>query len=141
MLEVATHVDHPITAAEVPASECVSYVLNRFAKNRATFELFLRTYTLELCPEIKRAQWRYFETSNGAVFMVPVGQDSLLVSIDVNGFEARVSAEVAGLIVSLYVLSRVALLSRDQEHMRMVVMLRNYAMQHPKAATIYRAID
>jgi hypothetical protein len=72
---------------------------------------------------------------------VPTGYDSLLVSIDQNGFEARVSAEVAGLIVSIFVLARLADVSRSQEHMRMVVQLRNYALQHPLATTIFRAID
>lgn len=141
MLEVAINVDRQITVAEVPAGESFSYLLRRFDKHHTTVELFLRSYAVELCADFKGAQWRYFETSTGTVYMVPSGYESLLVSIDANHFEARVSAEVAGIIVSLFVLQRLSDVSRLREHMRMVVLLRNYALQHPMATTIFRAID
>jgi hypothetical protein len=141
MLEVAIQVDRQVTAAEVPAGERFAYLVRRFDRHHITVDLFLRSFAVELCPEFKGAQWSFFETSTGTVFMVPTGYDSLLVSIDQNGFEARVSAEVAGLIVSIFVLARLADVSRSQEHMRMVVQLRNYALQHPLATTIFRAID
>jgi hypothetical protein len=141
MLEVAIHVDRQITATEVPTGDRFSYLIRRFDRHHDTVDLFLRSFAVELCPEFKGAQWRFFETSTGSVFMVPAGYESLLVSIDQNGFEARVSAEVAGLIVSLFLLARLADGSRSQEHMRMLVLLRNYALQHPLATTIFRAID
>jgi hypothetical protein len=142
MLEVAINVDRQITATEVPEGERFSYLLRRFGRHHTTVELFLRSFAVELCVDFKGAQWRYFETSTGSVFMVPSGYESLLVSIEANGFEARVSAEVAGLILSLYVLARLCDVSRrSQEHMRMLVLLRNYALQHPMATTIFRAID
>jgi hypothetical protein len=141
MLEVSIHVDCQVTATEVPAGQRFAYLIRRFDRHHNTVDLFLRSFTVELCPEVKGAQWRFFETSTGTVFMVPTGYESLLVSIDQNAFEARVSAEVAGLIVSLFVLARLADVSRSQEHMRMVVLLRNYALQHSMATTIFRAID
>jgi hypothetical protein len=103
--------------------------------------MFLRSFTVELCPDFRGGQWRYFETSTGTVFMVPSGHDSLQVTIDTNGFDKRVSAEVAGLIVSLFVLNRLCMVSRSKEHMRMLVLLRNYALEHAQATTIFRAID
>ena len=141
MLEVAINVDRPITTTEVPAGERFSFLIRRFDKHHSTVEMFLRSFAVELCPDFKGAQWRYFETSTGTVFMVPAGYESLLVSIDVNGFEARVSAEVAGLIVSLFVLNRLCMVSRSQEHMRLLVQLRNYALTHAQATTIFSAID
>jgi len=145
MLKVAINVDRPVTdtpaATEVPAGERFSFLIRRFDKHHETVELFLRSFAVELCPDFKGAQWRFFETSTGTVFMVPSGSESLHVRIDANGFDARVGAEVAGLIVSLYVLSRLCDVSRSREHMRMLVLLRNYALTHAQATTIFRAID
>jgi hypothetical protein len=141
MLEVAINVDRPITATEVPAGERFSFLIRHFDKHHSTVELFLRSFAVELCPDFKGTQWRYFQTSTGSVFMVPSGYESLHVCIDTNGFDARVSAEVAGLIVSIFVLNRLSMVSRSREHMRMLVLLRNYALTHPQAATIFRAID
>jgi hypothetical protein len=141
MLEVAINVARPITATEVPAGERFSFLIRRFDKHHSTVELFLRSFAVELCPDFKGASWRYFETSTGTVFMVPSGYETLLVSIEQSHFEARVSAEIAGLIVSLYVLTRLCDVSRSQEHMRMLVQLRNYALTHAQAITIFRAID
>lgn len=141
MLEVAINVDRPITATEVPAGERFSFLIRRFDKHHSTVELFLRSFAVELCPDFKGAQWQYFETSTGTVFMVPGGYESLRVCIDTCHFDARVSAEVAGLIVSLFVLTRLCAVSRSQEHMRMLVLLRNYALTHAQATTVFRAID
>ena len=141
MLEVAIKADRAITTTEVPAGERFSYLLRRFDRYHTTVELFLRSFAVELCPDFKGAQWRYFETSTGTVYMVPSGYDSLLVSIDQNRFEARVSAEVAGLIVSIFVLQRLCDVSRNTEHMHMLVLLRNHALTHAQATTVFRAID
>ena len=141
MLEAAIHVVPQIAATEVPAGERFAYLIRRFDRHHTTVELFLRSFAVELCPEFKGAAWRFFETSTGAVFMVPADLDSLLVSIDGNGFEARVSAEVAGLIVSIFVLARLCDVSRSREHMGMLVQLRKFAMQHAQASAIARAID
>jgi Antirestriction protein len=141
MLEVAINVDRPITATEVPAGERFSFLIRRFDKYHETVDLFLRSFAVELCPDFKGAQWRFFEASTGTVFMVPSGYESLHVRIESNGFDARVSAEVAGLIVSLFVLTRLCAVSRSQEHMRMLVLLRNYALTHAQATTVFRAID
>ena len=141
MLDVAINVDRPITATEVPAGARFAFLINRFDKHHTTVEMFLRSFTVKLCPDFRGGQWRYFETSTGTVFMVPSGHDSLQVTIDTNGFDKRVSAEVAGLIVSLFVLNRLCMVSRSKEHMRMLVLLRNYALEHAQATTIFRAID
>lgn len=141
MLEVAINADRPITATEVPAGERFSFLIRRFDKHHSTVDLFLRSFAVQLCPDFKGAQWRFFETSTGTVFMVPGSYDSLHVCIDTNGFDARVSAEVAGLIVSLFVLTRLCAVSRSPAHMRMLVLLRNYALTLPQAATVFRAID
>src|SRR6201999_1576655 len=130
MLEVAPYADQRITATEVPAGERFAYLIRRFDRHHTTVELFLRSYAVQLCPEFKGAEWRYFETATGAVYMVPTGLDSLLVSIEENHFEARVCAEVAGLIVSIFVLARLSDVSRNREHMGALVQLRKFAMQH-----------
>ncbi len=138
--EDAVGLTGPITAIEVPAGERLSFLIRRFDKHHATVELFLRSFAVELCPDFKGAQWRFFETSTGTVFMVPSGYDSLHVCIDESRFDARVSAEVAGLILSLYMLARLCDVSRSQEHMRMLVRLRNYALTNAQATTIFRIL-
>ena len=141
MLEVAINVDRAITATEVPAGERFSFLMHRFDRHHTTVDMFLKSFAVELCPDYRGAQWQFFETSTGTLFMVPSGYESLHVRIDTNGFDARVSAEVAGLIVSLYVLARLCDVSRSHEHMRMLVLLRNYALTHAQATTVFRAID
>ncbi len=144
MLEVANAVEHgtvPVTVTEVPAGERFAFLLQRFDKHHTTVELFVRSFAVELCPDFKGAQWRYFETATGTVYMVPSGYADLHVQIDANGFDQRVSAEVAGLIVSIYVLNRLQMVTRSREHMRMLVQLRNHVMTLPCAVTVFRAID
>ena len=141
MLDVAIQTEQQVTATEVPAGEQFSFLIRRFDRHHTTVELFLRSFAVELCLDFKGAKWSYFETSTGTVFMVPRGYASLFVTNDNNGFSEHVSAETAGLIVSIFVLTRLADVSRSREHMRMAVLLRNYALQHPKATTIFRAID
>ena len=93
-----------------------------------------------LCADYSGGYWEFFDLSNGGCYLAPSFGSFSLTSP--NGFEATVSADVAGLIAALYAFStlsfefRSAEVFADRYHQ-----LREFALEHASARDILAAID
>lgn len=92
-----------------------------------------------IAPGYTGGQWQGYTLSNGGFFMCPVVEDAVAISVESNGYEGVLSSEAAGIVASLFALCTVAQKSeRVAEHFHL---LREYALDHPEASEIFRAID
>jgi len=107
-------------------------------------EALLFTQARDLVLGATDFEWVGYSLSNGAHFLAPATGYDLELNIE-NGFRGTVSAEAAGIIISLYVFSQLS-----QEHVdtdignRMDTLffrLREYGLQHPERRSIMQAID
>lgn len=95
-----------------------------------------------LSEQYSGAYWYFHELSNGGFYMAPRFDTEFTLSCE-NGFEGKVSPCAFGITVCLYAYSelsfagdRLAQVCAEQYHL-----LREYALQHPEAKLILRAID
>lgn len=83
-----------------------------------------------------------FKALNGApLYMVPPAKDVYRIECDSNGYSGEVSADAAGIIVTLFALSHLSFKFEADIFAIGFNRLRDYADGHPEAAAIYQAID
>lgn len=99
----------------------------------------------EYCDAYQGGYWDYFELSNGAVYMAPTGMaEPLAMSCASNWYDGTMSADAAGITATLVGLNRMAWGTDGAVRDRFVNLfyaLREYALDHPEAGEIMRAID
>ena len=120
-----------------------------FGKLMVHGEGYIFNLMRRMCPTYVGGQWKYFDLSNGARYMAPPDRDGELLQFknDGNYFEDNISADAAGVIVTLIGLSHLG--SSVHEHDEVLAnelfenfhKLRDYALQHPESSAIFRAID
>jgi hypothetical protein len=95
----------------------------------------------EIAPGYDGGFWEFVDLSNGGGYLAPAGE-TFLIDQPSNYFQGTVSADAAGVIVTLYVLSELSFkypeepLFADHFHQ-----LRDFAAEHAEAALIFSAID
>ena len=109
-----------------------------------TVENCLYAQFAKLCPTYTGGYWHFYDVSNGGCYLAPSHERYALVHPD-NFFDATVSSDAAGIIVSLFTFSHLSfLLENDPLGPRIVDyfhLLRDFAGDHPEAGLIFRAID
>ncbi len=105
-------------------------------------EPYVFTITSHLSSEYHGGYWQFYTLSNGCFYMAPVTDSIFHVSCE-NGFEGNLSADALGITACLYAYSHLSFgegefaeVCAEQYHL-----LRNYALDHPEARDILRAID
>jgi len=82
-----------------------------------------------------------FELSNGGFYMAP-SCDPVEFSVHSNGFEGSLSADAAGITVCLFTFSHLSFQQpSDDVFSRHFYALREFALNHKEAASIFAAID
>lgn len=94
-----------------------------------------------MCSEYGGGFWNYYELPNGAYYMVPTGSEKYEMSWELNWFSGVVSADAAGLIVTLVALSQMSFRDRTDICAENFHKLRDLLDEHPEASLIFRAID
>lgn len=84
--------------------------------------------------------WRFFELRNGGFYMSPP-DEAYEIRIDSNGFQARMSADAAGITVCLFAYSQLSFESATEIFAKHFHWLRDFARHHPEAGAIFQAID
>lgn len=95
----------------------------------------------ELCSNYNGGFWNYYELSNGGFYVAPSSNEKFEVFINSNGYEGILSADAAGIIVSLYVINQLCWINQSEELVNYYYLLLDYVAQHPDAKEIYAAID
>lgn len=140
-----SHNEQASTVATLVSEEDrLDFLPRHFGKHMLTVENYLYAQLAKLCPTYTGGYWHFYELSNGGCYLAPSRETYPLVYDD-NFFEATVSGDAAGIIVSLFTFSHVSFLLEDDPLGPRVAhyfhLLRDFAADHPEAGLIDRAID
>ena len=135
---------HSIIATRVQDENRLDFLPRHFGRHMLTMERYLYSQCANLCPTYRGGFWHYYDLSNGGCYLAPSHETYLLVH-DGNYFDATVSGDAAGIIVSLFTFSQLSFIfeadplgPRIAEYFHL---LRDFASTHPEASLIFRAID
>ncbi|CNI73795.1 antirestriction ArdB family protein [Yersinia frederiksenii] len=96
----------------------------------------------KMCEVYQGAFWEFSMLSNGGAFIWPdMLETSLWMSNPYNGNEAELSTEAAGIAVCLMAYSIWSFKTESEVLVEYFYQLRDYAIQHPEQAQIFRLID
>lgn len=116
------------------------------AQYMARGEDLIYKWAYKLSNDFQGGQWKFYVLSSGSGYLVPNSPDRLMAALPENYFEAEVSADAFGIIVSLYALNKLSfeIHSRGEDPEAVVIAyhaLRYFACDHEEARAIIRAID
>ena len=95
----------------------------------------------EACQEYEGGLWDFYSLSNGGFYM-SLDHDSLLrMQWATNAFSGTMSPDAAGIAVSMAVQNRFAWTVDPDRYSQYYFALRNYAIQHEEAPSIFGFID
>jgi len=133
--------DLKITATPVATSRRLSVLPKFFGLKMMRFEALVYHFAGELASEYAGGLWEFYELSNGGFYMAPQGYPSLTISVDGNGYTGTVSADAAGVIVTLFALCHLANETHRDEHSELYHRLREFSFEHDECSDIVAAID
>lgn len=85
--------------------------------------------------------WNYYTLSNGGFYMAPATEKTFRVRVAGNWFDGELSADVAGIVATLYAVCELANRTGSDRIVDQYHLLRDYAGEHPEAGQIFAAID
>jgi len=130
-----------ITAQEVPESERLNCLPRHFGRWMLHVENLIYDFMREMSPDYNGAYWRFFDLSNGGFYMSPdLNAERVRVQIE-NGYAGLMTADAAGITACLFALSHFSFAVKDDAITNHFHWLREYALNHPEASDIFRAID
>lgn len=94
-----------------------------------------------LCAEYHGDFWEFYTLSNGGAFMVPDTEQDYVLFNELNGNEATVSREAAGIVACLLAYSHHACRTECDAMTEHYYRLRDYALRHPECNAIMHIID
>ena len=135
---------HSIIATVVQDEDRLAFLPRHFGRHMLTVERSIYSQFANLCPSYRGGYWEFYDLSNGGCYLAPSDEAYSLVH-EGNYFDAIVSGDAAGIIVSLFSFSHLSfILEEDPLGARIANyfhLLRDFASTHPEAELIYRAID
>ena len=130
-----------ITASVVPGERRMDFLPKHFGERAMIkFEMSVYDWMGSLCPTYRGGFWNYVELSNGGAFICPSGVESFAISVDGNGFNGTVGAEVAGIIATAFALNNMLWRGWDSLTEK-YEQLMAFIAEHAESATIRRALD
>ena len=131
-----------ITFKIVSDSERMNFMPKHFGRTLIVAENLIYTYMDKLCEDYSGGMWKFYELSNGGVFLAPDHDEKMHLEWDGNWFSGDLSAEAAGIVATLFALNHLANHFNSDKFIDMYHQLRDYALNfHPEASLIYQAID
>ena len=137
----------PITRIECLESERLDFLPHYFGDACVAFENRLYAFAQFLLPEYTGGYWSFHHLSNkGCLSALERDEDSTLLLVSPNGFNARMDAVAASIVVNLMTMSDLSFALQHQPSLcaqvsRLFHALRDYALEHPKVNDILAAID
>ena len=130
-----------ITATALNESQRLQVLPELFDQHMMRFEAYVYGWMGRLAEEYDGAYWDIYRLSNGGFYMAPSSLPRYKLCVVGNGFEGALSADAAGIVVTLFALNQLAWEVRRNEIADLYHWLRDYAANHAEAALIFRAID
>jgi hypothetical protein len=85
--------------------------------------------------------WSFHERGGQPLFMSPDADKRFRIFCETNGYMGEVSAEAAGIIVTLFALSHLSFRHEADQLSESYLRLYEFAGDHPEAGEIFKAID
>jgi hypothetical protein len=101
-----------------------------------------RIYDLlsRFCSTYDGGYWRFHHLSNGGFYMSPP-DGTYRLTVEGNGFEGCMSADASGVAVCLFAFSHMSFEYATDIFSAHYHQLRDFALEHPEAESIFAAID
>ncbi|MFN4267059.1 MAG: antirestriction protein [Aquabacterium sp.] len=142
--EVSTSIVLHGQAKLVPESRRLEFLPMLFGEQLMIIgEMTVFSLMSKFSPDYHGGLWDFVEVPNGGYMRPSVSHDSRLYKFSCpdNWFEGEVSADAAGIIVTLIALSHMSFKDRTDRCADHFHALRDFVDGHPEASLIYRAID
>ncbi|HWU61490.1 MAG TPA: antirestriction protein [Ensifer sp.] len=141
--------DHSTTIPNRPAATTVEQNRREFFlptlfgdQNFLVGENAVFTFMRSLSPEdYQGGFWEFQELDGQPLYMVPPDKHRYRMACDGNGFKGEVSADAAGIIVTLFALSHLSFQFESERLSAAYQRLHEYASGHEEATSIFGAID
>ena len=104
-------------------------------------EMTVYRWMAQLNPGYRGGTWTLLKLSNGGLHLRPVDVERVRIVVETNGFEGEVSADAAGIIVTLFGLNHLCHSGYVKQFHDLYYGLRDYALAHAEARLILQAID
>lgn len=104
-------------------------------------ESYVYAWMRKLCSQYNGGIWKFFKTSNGAMFMAPDSSESMHLAWAMNWSDEHISAEAAGIVVTLFALNTLINVIRDEALIERYYLLHEFAVNHDESPAILRLID
>jgi len=134
-----------ITARTVPDAERLEFMPRTFGRAFLRVESAIFDFARQILPDYNDGFWEFVSLSNGGAFLKLDSTCKYYVSVDGNFYEGQMSSEAAGITVCLFAFNHLTYqlgpTPQGERLANLYYLLRDYAIQHPEAAQIVRAID
>ena len=130
-----------ITATKVADKDRLNFWLRHVGVAKMlAFERHVYCWMRRLCPHYDGGYWKFYDLSNGGFYIAPADEKKMWLTWPGNYFNDEMSADAAGIVVTLYALNDFAEQispAFGEKHRQ----LYDYIESHPEAQAIYAAID
>ena len=144
-LAPANQPEFELTVTPVPDEQRIDFWPQHFGTipQWITLEPRIFAWMDRCCDEYNGGIWSFYTLSNGGAFMAPDvdSDDKWHLFNSMNGTDADMSAEAAGIAVSLIEYSHHACRTECYAMTEHYYRLRDYALQHPESSAILRIIN
>lgn len=137
-----------ISASVIPDNRRMAFLPLLFGAWFATAENAIYRKAEHHIDGYSGGEWDFMELTIGGGYLVWKGAERVLFSVPGNGFEGEMSADAAGIVLTIFTLNHLAwhAYERECQHVcdKLITQqerLKMYADQHPEAGLIFRAID
>ena len=130
-----------IKSLPVSHNKRLSFLPKYFGKWMLTAEQDIYTLLSSFCKAYTGAYWNFYELNNGGFYLAPDIEGELQFFIDSNGYKGALSADAAGIVVTIYALNRLCYMTKSEESIKNYNLLLDFADEHRETVGIFRAID
>ncbi|MGB0372012.1 MAG: antirestriction protein [Opitutales bacterium] len=130
-----------ITRTPCPEELRMEFLPNAVGNKFLQYEALTFTFMDKACHEYNGGHWHFYHLSNGGFYMAPNRSDKLEMTWADNFFEGEMSADAAGIAISLMAQNAFAWEVDAGRFTEKYHALLDYASEHEEGALIYRFID
>lgn len=130
-----------ITRIKCPDEERLDFLFNAVGRDFLRYEQLTFGYMDAACEEYYGGMWDFYSLSNGGFYMALVHDTPLKLQWAENAFVGTMSSDAAGIAVSLFVQNRFACEADSERYGTYFYSLREYAIDHDEAPSIFGFID
>lgn len=135
------NINDTVIATRVAEAKRLAFLPRHFEAYLGIFERGLYAQMNQLCTEYRGGWWEMFDLSNGGCYLAPEGTEYRM-SVAGNGFDGKLTADAAGITVTLFTLCHLGFRFPSQEVFTIrFLQLREFAALHAERRQIFAAID